>query len=529
MIFNFNLQIKVYSYRILDMPLNWLKRNSTLSTESFSPQPFNILIVDDDDEVHQVTKLVLNDFVFERRPMNFISVYSKAAAEVFLRETELDIAIVLLDVVMETENAGLLLVKKLREFNRFTRIILRTGQPGVAPEHSVIREFDIDAYKSKTELKRRDLESLFYTSLRSYRDLILLKHQREGMTYILTAVNELNHVTSLAQLGEVIGVHLQNIFHSEADKENQQKIECHLVSQLPDQRSSLSLKYQEGNLHVYPVNGGVSQEINALVEECLKLKDSVFRAPYYVFYLKTQRDNEIMLILYPPYELNHEDLNILQLFSSSVVLIYENLILNKDIKDTQELIIRLLGGTMESRSKETGVHVIRVGEFSALLAKLMNCPPHYVHSIRIAAPLHDVGKVGTPDSILNKPGKLTAEEWEVMQKHAWEGYRILKDTGNAMVELAARIARDHHEKYNGHGYPRAIEGESISLEGRIVALADVFDALTHRRCYKDAWELNDVYQIIEEEKGKHFDPHLVDLLLSNRESFEKILATYPDE
>jgi len=151
--------------------------------------------------------------------------------------------------------------------------------------------------------------------------------------------------------------------------------------------------------------------------------------------------------------------------------------------------------------------------------------------IKRASPLHDIGKVGIPDAILHKPGKLTPEEWEIMKTHAQLGQDMLSGSDLALFplfQIGATIAGNHHEKWNGSGYPRGLKGEDIPLEGRIVALADVFDALGSDRCYKQAWPLDQVLALIKEEKGEHFDPLLVDLMLANLEKFLDIREQYKD-
>ena len=145
--------------------------------------------------------------------------------------------------------------------------------------------------------------------------------------------------------------------------------------------------------------------------------------------------------------------------------------------------------------------------------------------------MHDVGKIATPDQILLKPGKLTDQEMEIMRQHTQIGYDILKGSERPILKAAAIISHQHHEKYNGSGYPRKMVGEEIHVYARIVALADVFDALIHRRCYKGAWPIDDVISLIVSEKGKHFDPKLVDILVNNLDQFIDIncALTLPDE
>ncbi|QYJ85704.1 two-component system response regulator [Shewanella mesophila] len=181
----------------------------------------------------------------------------------------------------------------------------------------------------------------------------------------------------------------------------------------------------------------------------------------------------------------------------------------KELEETRFEIIRRLGRAAEYKDNETGLHVIRMSHYAKLLAQQAGLPDKFCELIYNAAPMHDIGKIGTPDSILKKPAKLDKDEWIEMQRHAEIGAEIIGDHNDPLLEMAKRIALSHHEKWDGSGYPNGLSGEDIPLEGRIVAIADVFDALTSIRPYKKAWTIEDTMNLIESESGKHFDPDLV--------------------
>ena len=202
--------------------------------------------------------------------------------------------------------------------------------------------------------------------------------------------------------------------------------------------------------------------------------------------------------------------------------ITELMVLTDEIIATQKDVISTMGEIGESRSKETGLHVKRVAEYSRLLAKKCDLDKEQSELIYNASPMHDIGKVAIPDKILKKPGKLTYEEFETMKTHARLGYDMLKNSKRDILNAAAIIAYEHHERYDGSGYPNNKKGEDIHIFGRITAIADVFDALGSERCYKKAWELNDIIEFLIKEKGKHLDPNLVDLLLDNLDEFLEI-------
>lgn len=189
--------------------------------------------------------------------------------------------------------------------------------------------------------------------------------------------------------------------------------------------------------------------------------------------------------------------------------------LNSEIEDTLRETVFTMGVIEEQRSQETRNHTKRVSEFSRLIASRIGLPEREVELVTAAAPLHDIGKLGIPDEILFKPGKLTEKEFDVMRNHTTIGYSMLSHSERDILKASAIIAHQHHEKWDGSGYPWGLKGEDIHLYGRIVGLVDVFDALSSKRFYKEAWSMEDTIRWIEKEKGAHFDPYLVDTLLAH--------------
>ncbi len=222
------------------------------------------------------------------------------------------------------------------------------------------------------------------------------------------------------------------------------------------------------------------------------------------------------------------DKRLVQLYITNVASALDNLMLNEELINTQKELVITLGEVIETRSKESANHVRRVAEYSYVLARLSGMEEVEARILRFAAPMHDAGKIGIPDSILNKPGRLTEEEFRLMEDHTILGYEILKGSDRPILKAAAIVAHEHHEKWNGKGYPRGLAGESIHPYGRIVALVDVFDALGSSRCYKDAWPLSEIVDHIQQERGVHFDPRLVDLMMENLDQFLEIKKLFPD-
>ena len=200
----------------------------------------------------------------------------------------------------------------------------------------------------------------------------------------------------------------------------------------------------------------------------------------------------------------------------------------KEIADTQREVVFTMGSIAESRSKETGNHVKRVAEYSYLFAKHYGLSEEKCSLLKQASPMHDIGKVAIPDSILNKPGRFDEEERKIMDTHAQLGHDMLQASTRPLLKAAAIVAIEHHEKWDGSGYPNAKKGEDIHIYGRITALADVFDALGSDRVYKKAWEDERIFNLFKEEKGKHFDPKLIDIFFNNLEYFLDIRDSFKD-
>jgi len=198
------------------------------------------------------------------------------------------------------------------------------------------------------------------------------------------------------------------------------------------------------------------------------------------------------------------------------------------LEQAQMEILQVLGRTAEFRDDETGNHTVRVGILSQLIAKQLGYSEEEATMLRLAATLHDIGKIGIPDNILLKPGRFLPEEFEIMKNHTSIGAKILEGSSFAVLKLAGIIANSHHEKWDGTGYPEGLKGEQIPIEARIVALADFYDALTHERPYKQAWTPDETLAEIKRQQGLHFDPKIVNAFIEIYEKYELALMTEED-
>jgi response regulator RpfG family c-di-GMP phosphodiesterase len=490
---------------------------------------WKIMIIDDDYEVHTITKLVLSDFAFNNVAIEFIDAYSAKEARELLTQAQ-DLAIILLDVVMEEEDSGLKLVRFIREElkNYEVRIILRTGQPGQAPEKRVIVDYDINDYKEKTELTAQKLFTTIVASLRAYESIHLTNLNKKGLEKVIEASSYLFEVQSLSKLSAIVLEQINSML-------------CFYKNiPLREQSSFVAFK-NSGSYYITAASGNYTKNFNSDIKNVIpaSLYDSIIEGieerkifavdTNIVLHFKSVTDLEYVLFFEGASDFREMDKNLLEIFSHNISNAFENAALNLKLQDAQKEIIYTLGEIAEARSKETGNHVKRVSEFSKLLALKYGMSESDAETISLASAMHDIGKLGVPASILNKPGKLTIEEFEVIKTHTTIGYDMLKNSAKEIIRTASIIAYHHHEKYNGNGYPNGLKGEEIHLYGRITAIADVFDALGTKRIYKPAWDLDKILEYFKAQRGEHFDPHLVDLFFSYIDEFIAIRDSFKDQ
>ena len=513
---------------------NWLVSRKNDLEEQPRPQlgqdgTWKVLIVDDEEAIHSVTKLALKHLVFENKAIEFISAYSAAEAKSIL-QTQQEIAVILLDVVMEEDDSGLKLAKYIRcdLGNRMVRIILRTGQPGQAPEEQVILEYDINDYKEKTELTARKLYSAMVTALRSYQDLMRISYSKRGLEKIIDATATIFAIQSmqkfaagvLDQLAALLNIKETALYlHSQGLMAAREGTAEFLIL-----AGTGAFRNVVGNSVDNVLPAAVRQEI----EEVFNTNTSKFYQGKSYALFRSKQGSEGVLYMENSCSLDEFDQRLIDIFCVNICIAFDNIELSQEVEETQRDCIYTLGEAAEARSRETGNHVKRVAECCWLLAIKYGLTPEEAGLLRMAAPMHDMGKLAIPDEILNKPGKLTKEEFEVMKTHCDIGFDIMKKSPRKILQTAAMIAREHHEKFDGRGYPQGLKGNEIHIFSRITAIIDVFDALRAKRVYKEPWPLHDIVPLLIAERGKHFDPVLVDLFLNNLSEIEEIYEKLPD-
>jgi len=492
-----------------------------------STKKWRILVVDDDESVHQVTNLVLADAEIENRFLEIVSVYSMEEAKEKLLEDN-DFCMAFVDVVMETDHAGLDLVQWIREElkNQAIRLVLRTGQAGTAPEAKVIKDYDINDYKEKTDFTSNKMITTVYASIRAYRDIITIQRSLDAFKKLISATHELLKKDQLKSFGSAALSHLLALMNVDSSA-------LYIVRNQTDfalQSSSLILactgKYvsESDSLEL----SDIADDVKANIKKVFNNKKHYSDKHCFVGYYESSANAASVLYIDFEDEQEHFKINLAELFATNVALILESLTRQKEIERTQKELLFIVGETIEAGSKKMTCHIKRVALLCELLATKLGLEYSFVQAIGLAAPLHDLGKIGIPGHILHKSDKLTHDEWIVMKTHAQIGRDILQKSTMSIAKLASRLAYHHHENWDGSGYPDGLKGENIPIESRIMAVVDVFDALGSKRCYKEPWSDDQIKNFIIAEKGKKFDAALIDIIVNNFDEFTAIRAKFPD-
>lgn len=483
---------------------------------------WKILIVDDEPDIRTLTRISLRDFEFHGRTLEFIEAESANAAKTALQQHP-DIAVALVDVVMESSDAGLQLVEFIRQEmkNLMIRIVIRTGQPGVAPERYVIDHYDIDDYKDKTELTSDRLYTTVRSALKAFRDLQTIDTNRQGLERVLRVtpeVYQLGHAPLSdffnGILTQIIG--LCGLSHA-----------THIGSL---NGMVATIDHDQLKVQAYTDHFVSHPRFNEIQQQCI---DIVLRGSEKT-YLRNQAEvlplaiaGQVVGYIYiePMEVLSETDRNLIYIFAKQCSQALENHQLHSNIVASFEHAVDMLAEIAEYKDKATGGHVNRLDSYTQAIAVTMGVPLDEAQHYGKASRLHDVGKVGIPDHILTKPGKLTAEEFEIIKTHTTLGANILGH--DQAFSLARDIALNHHERWDGKGYPSGIKSSALPLATRIVSVADVFDAMISWRPYKQPWPLERVREAIADGAGSQFDPEVVKAFLHvlDNHGFDELIKT----
>ena len=490
--------------------LSFVKQKKELTNEQ---DPWKILIVDDEQSVHDITLLVLKHYSIDGKPLTFISAFSGKEAKNKIEEHP-DTALILLDVVMEEDDAGLKVVDFIRNTlnNHFVRIILRTGQPGQAPENYVIDNYDINDYKEKTELTQEKLYTSVRLALKTYANLIKLENQKSSLEYIVQAAPNIFKITTMENF-------FRSVFHAAVDllgiceELRARDIIEGFIAYPVDDEGQYKVCIGTGRFKQWHKPSELIRQNILDIAECIESDYASLKVAQGTFAIPIKDLNQLVAVIWidcrtdiSPY--GQSLLNILAMHSS---IAFRNNDLYELLSREQLETINLLAVASEYKDEDTGKHVLRIKDLTGKLTKELGMDEKTCQHLADAAVLHDIGKLSVPDAILRKPDKLTDEEFKLIKEHTVNGEKILK--GHSQFKDAAEIALTHHECFDGSGYPYQLCGTDIPLSGRIVALADVYDALSNSRPYKESWPREEVLEYIRAQRGKQFDPDVVDAFL----------------
>lgn len=475
--------------------------------------PWKVLVVDDEPDIRQLTSLNLRGFEFATRKLQLIEAGSAAEARERLREHP-DIALALVDVVMETDDAGLRLVEYIRRElgNDMMRLVIRTGQPGVAPERYVIENFDIDDYKDKTELTAQRLYTSVRSALKGYRDLQTIELNRQGLSRILAVTPQLYNLRhdNLEEYFE--GVLMQLIGICRLGHSGMLYTIDGMVMTVDGQE--IRIRAGAGELQDGHASAQRRHEIAELCSEVVMGNQEAagLRTGSVVVPLAVKNEVFGFVYLEADEALSQADRELIQILANQCAAGLDNFRLHHSLEESYDQAVDMLGEVAEYKDTATGMHIRRIQELTHLLALELGASEAEAEVYGKASRLHDIGKVGIPDSVLRKPGKLTPEEYEVIKQHSSIGDNILKYSPSLAV--ARVVARSHHERWNGNGYPDKLAGDDIPYVARLVSVVDVFDALVSARPYKGPWQAEEAAREIERGAGTLFDPRVAQAFLA---------------
>lgn len=494
---------------------------------------WKILVVDEDRSAHINIKENTKDFIFEDKDILYYSAYNIQEAISILKSEE-EMALVLIDVNIDRKDSGLKLVSHIRETLELIdiRIILMVTDEHLEFKENIVFKYDINGYSDKSEFFYRKINTVIVSSLRGYRDIKKIRNNKDTMKNVVSSITSLHKLRSLEDFLKDSICYLSRIINR-----------CDLLDHSSGcNMNSFSAIREKGTERFLIVSGtgiykdrlGQTIRDSVKLDNYIRLNELYLEGEHKLFHdiyiakYKSVTGREAIILIQNRSKNVYVDEELLEVFYKSISANFDSLCLNLEIDDTQREILYTLGEVTEARSEETGYHIKRVSEYSTILAREYGLDENEIELIAKSSPIHDIGKVAIPDEILQKKGKLTPEEFNIIKTHTTIGYNLLKNSEGEVLKAAAIIANEHHERYDGKGYPRGLSGEDIHIYGRIVAVTDVFDALGSDRVYKKAWVMGDILNLFKDERGKHFDPKLVDILFENLDEFLAVKDRYED-
>lgn len=310
--------------------MDWLAEETNVEEENALP-PWKIAIVDDNQEIHKITELTLHDFEFEGRKLQFVNLYSGTEAKEYF-STHDDIALVFLDVVMESDNAGLEVIKYIRNDlqNHFSRVILRTGHPGSAPENEVMRDYDIDGYKAKTEITVHILQHAMYTALRSYRDLVRIQNYKKGLEALIDSINNMTQIDDVLGLSGTVLNQIKNVLNAQNTHFWIKSTEALTITKTNTHSLNIAIEDTTASFIDEEKLSNSNSPLSRIAQKAFQSKETVIEHPYYCHYFQSLRGSETVFVIKCLEPLNSSSLRLIKLFSINSILTIENLLLRQN-------------------------------------------------------------------------------------------------------------------------------------------------------------------------------------------------------
>lgn len=492
---------------------------------------WKVLIVDDEPEIHAVTKLALSDFALDGKGLTFISAYNGAEAVDALKQHK-DIAVILLDVVMETEDAGLRVANAVRNelHNHFTRIILRTGQPGQAPERSVIVDYDINDYKSKTELTAQKLFTVMIASLRSYRDIMAIEDSRVGLEKVLLASTDLFNRHSLEQFMEGLIHQLSSVLGCSKDA-------AYITSAIAGHEPLHAMN--SSSLYVFAGNGDYAQERGKLLENvlttdqykscirALRDKQIVFADDHIVAHCAGKSGEGALLYLTGLHrKVSEIDRLLVKLFAENVQIAFENVMRINQTKLFHNRIIEQLSRSTDL-SEQSSVATLRVSALAGVIGQQLELGAEALKTMRLAMPLMGLEYSCLTQLLLNGSNNDISQCVQNLSDYT-KGYKFKTELEDGkIITLALTMAKQHLEFWDGTGYPHKLTSKAIAIESQIVAAAHVFNTLICQQAPNYQWPLQDVVAFFEQQSGRAFHPDIVNAIVHQQEALNAVQQALP--
>ncbi|KHD35220.1 metal-dependent phosphohydrolase [Clostridium acetobutylicum] len=492
---------------------------------------FKIILLSKNKQIHDFLSEIIHSAKFENASINILHAYSVEECKTIVVNNS-DTALLFIDsentINLRSVNNELFIVTYIRDVlkNRSLQVILRNNFSGKYTPDKIIMKYEINQFIYNNLDSSMILSSIF-ASLKAFENIEASEKGKKGLEQVIKSSSNIFEIHSLHKFAVGMLNQLSLIIKS--------------GSNLPFLNTSCFVASKKGN-HFYILlgRGRFSSHINENIFDVISTKTmkefktvvsakkNKYSRDHFILYFNNNSDYQMLIYFEKLKKLPKSSVTIIDLFCKNMNIAFDNVCLNHELESTQKEIIFTLGEISEVRSHETGHHVKRVAEYSNLLALRYGLTQREAEIIKLASPMHDVGKLAIPDSILNKPASLTNEEFEIMKTHSKIGYDMLKSSNRKLMKSAAIIALEHHERFDGTGYPYGLSGKDIHIYGRITSIADVFDALGTKRVYKDAWSLNKILLHFRREKGRQFDPKLIEIFFENLDKILTIRRTFSD-